>query len=59
MGLVTIDLFALLTTEPNGSLDLVHPKAMPVLRTTKKKVETWLIAPNPMQGGSVACPTAS
>jgi putative SOS response-associated peptidase YedK len=44
-GLVTIDLFAFLTTEPNGLVAPIHQKAMPVILTTRDEVETWLSAP--------------
>lgn len=44
-GLVTLDLFAFLTTEPNGIVAPVHQKAMPVLLTDKDEVEAWLRAP--------------
>ena len=44
-GLVTIDLFAFLTTEPNGVVAPIHQKAMPVILTAKEEVETWLTAP--------------
>ncbi|MGO4569988.1 SOS response-associated peptidase [Rhizobium sp. 2YAF20] len=44
-GLVTIDLFAFLTTEPNGLVAPIHQKAMPVILTTRDEVETWLGAP--------------
>ncbi len=44
-GLVTIDLFAFLTTEPNGIVAPIHQKAMPVILTTSDEVETWLNAP--------------
>ncbi|NVD41314.1 SOS response-associated peptidase [Ensifer sp. HO-A22] len=44
-GLVTIDLFAFLTTEPNGVVAPIHQKAMPVLLTTRDEVQTWLTAP--------------
>ncbi len=43
-GLVTIDLFAFLTTEPNGIVAPIHQKAMPVILTTQDEVETWLTA---------------
>jgi len=46
-GVETIDLFAFLTTEPNGVVAAVHEKAMPVLLTTQDEVETWLTAPWP------------
>ncbi|MBB3980358.1 putative SOS response-associated peptidase YedK [Rhizobium azooxidifex] len=44
-GLVTLDLFAFLTTEPNAVVAPIHQKAMPVVLTTKGEVETWLTAP--------------
>ncbi len=44
-GLVTIDLFAFLTTEPNGIVAPIHQKAMPTLLTTREEVSTWLTAP--------------
>ncbi|KQY73152.1 MULTISPECIES: SOS response-associated peptidase [unclassified Ensifer] len=44
-GLVTLDLYAFLTTEPNGVVAPIHQKAMPVLLTTKNEVATWLAAP--------------
>jgi putative SOS response-associated peptidase YedK len=44
-GLVTLDLFAFLTTEPNAVVAPVHQKAMPVLLTTQAETETWLTAP--------------
>ena len=46
-GLETLDLFAFLTTEPNGVVAPIHQKAMPVLLTTQGEVETWLTAPWP------------
>jgi putative SOS response-associated peptidase YedK len=45
VGLVTLDLFAFLTTEPNSVVAPVHLKAMPVILTTKEEVQTWLTAP--------------
>ena len=44
-GLTTNDLFAFLTTEPNGIVAPVHQKAMPAILTTQDEVETWLTAP--------------
>lgn len=44
-GLQTLDLFAFLTTEPNGVVAPIHQKAMPVILTTREEVETWLTAP--------------
>src|SRR5476651_2255607 len=39
------DLFAFLTTEPNAVVAPIHPKAMPVILTTREEVEQWLTAP--------------
>ncbi|UJW85108.1 SOS response-associated peptidase [Devosia sp. SL43] len=44
-GMITTDLFAFLTTEPNEELLPIHPKAMPVILTTAAEVETWMTAP--------------
>lgn len=44
-GLVTTELFAFLTTEPNDVVGSIHMKAMPVILTTPDEVETWLTAP--------------
>jgi putative SOS response-associated peptidase YedK len=44
-GVVTCDLFAFLTTEPNADVGAVHPKAMPVILTTEEEREAWLQAP--------------
>ena len=38
-------LSAFLTTEANGIVGPVHPKAMPVLLTTPEEWRTWLEAP--------------
>ena len=38
-------LYAFLTTEANGVVGLVHPKAMPVLLTTPEAWRTWPEAP--------------
>lgn len=43
-GLETLDLYALLTTEPNAVVAPIHPKAMPVILTTAEEIETWLRA---------------
>lgn len=37
-------LFEVLTTEPDGVVKLVHPKAMPVILTTRKETAFWLNA---------------
>lgn len=39
------DLYAFLTCDPNREVGAIHPKAMPVVLTTKAEVETWLMAP--------------
>ena len=44
-GMVTTDLFAFLTSEPNAEVKAIHPKAMPVILTTPEEVETWMTAP--------------
>lgn len=43
-GLVTADLFAFLTCEPNDIVAPVHQKAMPVLLTEPEEIEIWLTA---------------
>jgi putative SOS response-associated peptidase YedK len=44
-GETTNDLFGFLTTEPSEAVAPIHPKAMPVILTTKEEIETWLTAP--------------
>jgi putative SOS response-associated peptidase YedK len=44
-GLISTDLFAFLTTEPNAEVGAIHPKAMPVILTKPEEVETWMTAP--------------
>ncbi|WP_311044744.1 SOS response-associated peptidase family protein [Rhizobium sp. NLR12b] len=44
-GLTVNDLFGFLTTEPNGVVEPVHQKAMPVILANSDEVETWLTAP--------------
>ena len=44
-ALIAIDLFAFLTTEPNGIVASVHQKAMPVLLMTKDEDQARLTAP--------------
>jgi putative SOS response-associated peptidase YedK len=46
-GETTNDLFAFLTTEPNDVVGAYHPKAMPVILTTAKEIETWMTAAPP------------
>jgi putative SOS response-associated peptidase YedK len=38
------DLYAFLTTDPNEIVKPIHPKAMPVLLTTKEECEIWMTA---------------
>jgi putative SOS response-associated peptidase YedK len=42
---VNADLFAFLTTDANAIVAPIHPKAMPVILTTKDEIETWMGAP--------------
>ena len=44
-GIVTTDLFAFLTCEPNAEVKPIHPKAMPVILRTPEEVEIWMTAP--------------
>ena len=44
-GLITTDLFAFLTTEPNDVIAAANPDSMPVILTTPDEIETWLTAP--------------
>ena len=44
-GETTNDLFAFLTTEPNAEVAPVHPKAMPVILSTREEIDLWLTAP--------------
>jgi putative SOS response-associated peptidase YedK len=39
------DIYAFLTTEPNAVVAPIHPKAMPVILTTRDEIESWLTAP--------------
>jgi putative SOS response-associated peptidase YedK len=38
-------LFGFLTTEPNAEVGAIHPKAMPVILTTREEIEVWMRAP--------------
>jgi putative SOS response-associated peptidase YedK len=38
-------LYSFLTSEPNGIVGPIHPKAMPVILTTTEEYEAWLSAP--------------
>jgi putative SOS response-associated peptidase YedK len=44
-GETTNDLFAFLTTEPNRPVGSIHPKAMPVILSTRDEIDLWLTAP--------------
>ena len=44
-GETTNDLFGFLTTEPNGVVGPIHPKAMPVVLTTPEEHDAWMRAP--------------
>ena len=44
-GETTNDLFAFLTIEPNAVVAPIHPKAMPVILTTRGEIDLWLTAP--------------
>ena len=37
--------YGFLTTEPNSIVAPIHPKAMPVLLTTKEEYDVWMRAP--------------
>ena len=39
------DRFAFLTCEPNSTVASIHLRAMPVILTTAKEIDTWLSAP--------------
>ncbi|MBO9102175.1 MULTISPECIES: SOS response-associated peptidase [unclassified Rhizobium] len=38
------DIYAFLTTDPNDLVKPIHPKAMPVLLTTREECEIWMTA---------------
>jgi putative SOS response-associated peptidase YedK len=38
-------LYSLLTSEPNGAVGPIHPKAMPVILTMPEEYDIWLNAP--------------
>ncbi|WP_297490380.1 SOS response-associated peptidase [Acidocella sp.] len=39
------DVFGFLTTEPNQEVGAIHPKAMPVILTTREEIDLWMTAP--------------
>ncbi len=43
-GETTDNLFGFLTTDANGLVGPIHPKAMPVVLTTETEIDTWLTA---------------
>ncbi len=49
------DLFAFLTTEANGVVGPIHPKAMPVILTSEDEIETWMSAPRRRSCVSSVC----
>jgi putative SOS response-associated peptidase YedK len=44
-GETTNDILAFLTTEPNKVVGAIHPKAMPVILTTREEIDCWMTAP--------------
>jgi putative SOS response-associated peptidase YedK len=44
-GETTNDLFGFLTTEPNREVGAIHPKAMPVILTSREEIDLWMTAP--------------
>ncbi|CCE07445.1 conserved hypothetical protein [Bradyrhizobium sp. STM 3843] len=44
-GEVSIDVYGLLTTEPNEIVVPIHRKAMPVILTTVEEYDVWIRAP--------------
>jgi hypothetical protein len=51
-GETTNDLFGFLTTEPNGVVAPIHPKAMPVILTTEAcPGQPAIMHPNARRGG--------
>lgn len=44
-GLITTDLFAFLTTDPNDVVAQANPDAMPVILRTPEEIENWMTAP--------------
>ncbi|MDB5616122.1 MAG: hypothetical protein JWQ24_360, partial [Tardiphaga sp.] len=44
-GETTNDLYGFLTTEPNGVVGTIHPKAMPVILPTAEECDVWMRSP--------------
>ncbi len=45
-GETTNDIFAFLTIEPNNEVGMIHPKAMPIILTTREEIDLWMAAPS-------------
>ncbi|OJX20354.1 MAG: hypothetical protein BGO83_05015 [Devosia sp. 66-14] len=43
--MITTDLFAFLTTDPNNVVAVANPDAMPVILRTPEEIEIWMTAP--------------
>ena len=43
-GETTNHIFAFLTTESNKVVGAIHPKAMPVILTTREEIDIWMTA---------------
>ncbi len=46
-GVLDWEVYAFLTTNPNGVVAPIHEKAMPVILTTAEEIDTWMSAPWP------------
>jgi putative SOS response-associated peptidase YedK len=46
-GMIRTYLYGFLTTEPNAEVGSIHPKAMPVILTTRGEIDIWMTAPTP------------
>jgi putative SOS response-associated peptidase YedK len=44
-GETTNDLYGFLTTEANAVVAPIHPKAMPVILSTREEIDAWMTAP--------------
>jgi putative SOS response-associated peptidase YedK len=44
-GRTANDLYGFLTAAPNVEVKAIHPKAMPVILTTRAEVDAWLTLP--------------
>jgi hypothetical protein len=50
-------LYGFLTTEPNGVVAPIHPKAMPVILTTREECDVWMRASRDESGKLLQCGT--